>query len=143
MLVRTTFDDENGNVCNVEVKRNLQDWEITEYMNMLQLLATFKLNNNDDKLLWTSNKKSTFTVNSFYNYLQGQSNLDGMEFPSRMIWNTSAPPRISFFGWEAAKERILTIDNLMRRGIILTNRCFLCQKDAESTNHLLLWCPFT
>lgn len=60
-----------------------------------------------------------------------------------MIWKANAPPRTSFFTWKAAKERILTLDNLMKRGIPLTNRCFLCNCNEESCNHILLWCPLT
>lgn len=49
--------------------------------------------------------------------------------------------RISFYAWEAVKERTLTIDNLMRKDLTTANRCFLCKCCSESCNHLLLWCP--
>lgn len=25
----------------------------------------------------------------------------------------------------------------------MANRCFLCKSEAESCNHILLWCPFS
>lgn len=43
-------------------------------------------------------------------------------FPSKFIWKSGAPPRISSFAWEAAKERILTLDNLMKCGITTVNK---------------------
>ena len=50
------------------------------------------------------------------------------------------PPKVSFFVWAAALNRILTIDNLIKRQWILVNRCCLCCADAESVDHLLLHC---
>lgn len=37
---------------------------------------------------------------------------------------------------------ILTIDKLMKMGQSLVNICFLCKRDGESYNHVLLWCLF-
>ena len=42
--------------------------------------------------------------------------------------------------WTAAHEQILTLDNLMLRGLILVTRCCLCCSNAESVDHLLLLC---
>lgn len=123
------------------VNRNLQDWEIKEYENLLSFLKTIQLNNN--KLIWSLNSNGSFTVKFFYKHLAGHNCSERMDFPAKMIWRTKAPPRVSFFAWEASKDCILTIDNLMKRDIILSNRCFLCKNNAESSNHLLLWCPIT
>ena len=42
------------------------------------------------------------------------------------IWCAKVPKRVSFFLWTAAKDGILTIDNLVKRGQSLVNRCCLC-----------------
>jgi hypothetical protein len=36
--------------------------------------------------------------------------------------------------------KILTIDNLRKRNLILINRCCLCKSDEENVNHLFLHC---
>ena len=36
---------------------------------------------------------------------------------------------------------MLTLDKLKRRGIILANRCFLCEEEEETIDHLLIHCP--
>ena len=41
----------------------------------------------------------------------------------------------------AAQGQILTLDNLILCGHPLANRCCLCCSNAESMDHLLLFCP--
>ena len=43
--------------------------------------------------------------------------------------------------WTATHGQILTLDNLMLRVCRLANRCCLCCCNAESVDHLLLFCP--
>jgi hypothetical protein len=50
------------------------------------------------------------------------------------------PPRVACFAWTTAKGKIPTIDNLRRRGMIVVNRCWLCESDREFVDHLLLHC---
>ena len=59
-------------------------------------------------------------------------------FPFHSIWNSVVPPKIGFFA------------SLKRRGRALVNRCFLCEEDEETIEHLLihykkarmLWDPY-
>ena len=57
------------------------------------------------------------------------------------IWKVKVPKRVAFLMWTAAHGQILTLDNLMLRGRLLANRCCLCCNNAESVDHLLLFCP--
>ena len=50
--------------------------------------------------------------------------------------------KVSLLVWEASYGKILTCDNLQKKGIILVNRCFMCKGDSESTDHLLLHYKF-
>ena len=59
---------------------------------------------------------------------------------------------MSFFLWTTARDRILIIDNLVkrgqsdnlvRRGQCLINRCCLCCCDGKTMDHLLLHCKFS
>jgi len=61
-------------------------------------------------------------------------------FPCKLIWNSLAAAKVYFFVWEAIYGNILTYDNVQKRGEILVNRCFMCKRDFESTDHLLLHC---
>ena len=48
--------------------------------------------------------------------------------------------RVSFFSWEASWNKILTIDQLKRRGWDTPNRCCLCKEKEETSDHLILFC---
>ena len=37
--------------------------------------------------------------------------------------------------------KVFTLDQIKKRGRALANRCFLCKKDEETIDHLLLHCP--
>jgi len=67
-------------------------------------------------------------------------NLGDRGFPCRLIRRTSAPAKVAVFIWEASHGKILTIDNLPKRGITSVNRCYMCKAEYESVDHLLLHC---
>ena len=48
-----------------------------------------------------------------------------------------------FFAWEASWGKILTLEQLQRRGYSLANRCFLCLSEVETVDLLLLHCVKT
>ncbi|OAY80269.1 hypothetical protein ACMD2_25137, partial [Ananas comosus] len=58
------------------------------------------------------------------------------------VWYSFAPPRVLFFMWLLHKDRILTLDNLRRRGWILTSRCELCLNAGEDIIHLFPQCSY-
>ena len=52
-------------------------------------------------------------------------------------------PKVSFFAWEATWVKVLTLDQVQKRGWALANRCYLCQAHEEFIDHLLLHCEKT
>ena len=97
-----------------------------------------------DSVKWDLNHKGEFTVKSFYLQLllvNHPFSSFGGGFPYRLIWRSLAPTKVSFFVWEAVHGKILTCNNLQRRGKILVNRCYMCKCDLETEDHLLLHCP--
>ena len=88
-------------------------------------------------MVWKLRNSDQFDVSSFYCALQGPIR---KKFPWKGIWGVKAPCHISFFIWTAARGKILTCDNLMRRGHVLAGWCCLCKNHWESGDHLLLHC---
>ena len=52
-------------------------------------------------------------------------------------------PKVNIFFWILLQNKVLTIDNLIKRGFVIINRCALCKKDGESVDHITLHYPFT
>lgn len=47
------------------------------------------------------------------------------------------PTKVPFFVCCAAKDEILTIDNLIRRQMVMVNWCSMCLRDGESVAHFV------
>ena len=50
------------------------------------------------------------------------------------------PTKVVFFAWEATWGNVLTLDRLQRRGVQLSNCCFLRECEEENVNHILIHC---
>ena len=53
-------------------------------------------------------------------------------------WIKGLTPKINIFFWILLQKKILTQDNLQKRGINVVNWCCLCKKDLEDSDHLFL-----
>ena len=49
-------------------------------------------------------------------------------------------PKWVFFAWEASWGKVLTLDQLKKRGWTLANRCFLCCAEEKFIDHILIHC---
>ena len=90
--------------------------------------------NEEDKVLWTETKSNKFTIKSLYNALETGISVF---FPMKIIWNPWVQPKVSFFAWKATWEKAPTLDKIQKRRQSLANRCYLCQMDEESIDHIL------
>jgi hypothetical protein len=49
-------------------------------------------------------------------------------------------PWFAFLSWTSSLGKILTMDILRKRGLIVPNWCCMCKRSGESVDHLLLHC---
>uniref|UniRef100_A0A2N9IY25 FF domain-containing protein n=1 Tax=Fagus sylvatica TaxID=28930 RepID=A0A2N9IY25_FAGSY len=116
--------------------RSVQDWELESISSFMDILYSTPVQGaREDKLSWGNSGSKVFTVKCFYRYLSSPSS---RFFPWKVVWKSKIPPRAAFFSWTAALGKILTIDNLKKRGLILVDWCCLCKESGESPDHLLL-----
>ncbi|XP_074289207.1 uncharacterized protein LOC141614356 [Silene latifolia] len=52
-------------------------------------------------------------------------------------------PNHKIIGLLAIQNKLPTLDNLSRRGLIIANRCVLCESHSESALHLFFECSFS
>ena len=129
----TLGEDGGWNPC---FSRPFNDWEMGMVERFLLSLQGKKvIINLEDR--WKEAKGGNFTVKSFYNALEGGSTVP---FPRSIIWSPYVPTKVGFFAWEATWGKVLTLDQLKKRGWALPNRCYLCGATEESINHLLIHC---
>eukprot|EP00253_Pinus_taeda_P027333 PITA_27333 len=60
----------------------------------------------------------------------------------KIVWRSEALPKIIFFIWLLLKGKILTAENLKKRGINGPSRCPNCCKAEETMHHLFVEYPF-
>lgn len=93
-----------------------------------------------DGTRWKWTDTGTFTVKSAYGAIKNEPHISNN---LHRIWKTKAPPRFKVFGWIMIRNKILTIDNLQRKGMILVNRCIMCKKANETVKHLFYRCEIS
>uniref|UniRef100_A0A2N9HQY3 DNA topoisomerase (ATP-hydrolyzing) n=1 Tax=Fagus sylvatica TaxID=28930 RepID=A0A2N9HQY3_FAGSY len=90
-----------------------------------------------DKMHWHLTRKGVFDARSYFQALQAPR---VVAFPWKIIWGVKSPRRVAFFMWTVAWDRILTYDNLRKRGLVLAGWCCMCKGDDESVDHLFIHC---
>ena len=119
--------------------RPFNDWEVEAVERLLSTLQGKRLAASlEDRVVWKVSKNGIFSVKSLYNSLNPSY---AVPFPWSIIWSPCVPTKVGFFAWEASWGKVLTQDQLKRRGWILANRCFLCCVEEETINNILVHCP--
>jgi hypothetical protein len=102
---------------NVLFTRYAQDWEVEMVMSFYEQLYSIRIRHGEvDRVEWNLSKKRSFAVKTFYKALVCHK---AASFPWKGIWRVKAPKRVAFFVWTAVLGKILTRDNLRRRGIVV------------------------
>ncbi|RVW76218.1 mRNA cap guanine-N7 methyltransferase 2 [Vitis vinifera] len=93
-----------------------------------------------DGVEWVDTKSGIFSVKSFYSSLASKG---ADPFPHDTAWNSWAPVGVHFFAWEATWGKILTLDQLKKRGWKLPKRCYMCKEEEETIGDALFSKRFT
>jgi hypothetical protein len=118
-----------------------RDWE--NYVRGLKH-PRFTLTNEIDKIVWSWDNKLGFVSAKQGYEVQFLEDLEEEQKDlTRDIWNWLIPLRIKLFCWLMIENRILTWENMIKRGFVGPSRCALCRGEEETINHLMINFPFT
>ena len=123
---------------NLSFGRSFNDWELEQVMAFFSLIHSHTPRGEEaDNLRWRLNGKGTFDSHSFYHALHAP---EAVAFLWKIIWGVKSPRRVAFFMCTVAWDRILTYDNLRKKGFVLAGWCCMCKSDGESVDHLFIHC---
>lgn len=96
----------------------------------------------NDLLRWGRNNEGIF------NLKEAKRIVTGLNYPSpdktwKDLWNNPHWMKIKLFMWLVQHKKILTWENLRKRGFAGPSRCQLCGLQEETMDHLLNLCSFT
>lgn len=131
-------------VLKVSDYRTDQGWKnlslIFENLKLIMtMLNSMVINNKRDEVIWGDNPSGYYSVASGYNSLWSLKEKP----PWVKAWLPCLTPKINIFYWLALQDKILTQDNLIKRGHIMPKRCILCKNQMELVNHILIHFSFS
>ncbi|GJR96166.1 RNA-directed DNA polymerase, eukaryota, reverse transcriptase zinc-binding domain protein [Tanacetum coccineum] len=96
----------------------------------------------EDKAVWISNTgiEQSFKVSNFWKDMNCNT---GKVDWYPLVWFTQASPRHAFVTWLTIQQRLMTQDKLLIWRPNEDLKCALCNKCADSHNHLFFTCEFS
>jgi hypothetical protein len=104
----------------------------------------FLLVDRSDELIWNGGDSSgQISVKNVYEALSNKIWRYKIGGWRRNIWTWDFPMKIKLFIWLLGENKILTWENLQKRGWKGPGMCYLCRVKGETSNHIFVNCPFT
>lgn len=94
----------------------------------------------EDRYIWDTSG-GFFSVKEGYKSLQNTTPVANWNLHSA-AWKTECLPKVKHFNWTLLKGKILTAENLRKRGIQGPSIYCFCRAEEESIQHSFLLCPF-
>jgi hypothetical protein len=84
-----------------------------------------------------------YSVKEGYNTLLSTLRVYQNSTKWKNVWSQDSLPKVNFFTWSLSHGKILTGENLMKRGFHDPFICPLCQSNQDNIHHLFWNCPFS
>lgn len=106
-ILAEMWDQVNGQGSrNLKFVRAFSDWDLDMVLNLLHALQNEKVNSELDRICWTGGKGDHFSIRDAYRVLEPNASF---AFLVKGIRVACALTRTTFFTWEAAGGKVLTI----------------------------------
>ena len=124
------------------MSRYFQPWEIQAIKKI-----PIPLHDMEDTWMWKHTLTGMFSVRSAYFIEMTEARKQHPSSSShdstpvwKWLWSGISPPKVKMFGWKAAHNGLPVRTNLARRGMQVDQICPRCGEDAETIEHMLLFC---
>jgi hypothetical protein len=115
--------------------------ELNEFILLWEeITLVARVEDSEDEIKWKWTPDGQYTTQSAY---QIQFRGQYKKLASTPIWRAKAEPKFRIFAWILLQHKILTANNLAKRGWPHEPVCKLCQTSLETPTHLCMDCPFT
>ena len=94
-----------------------------------------------DKRCW-GRQFGKYTTAEGYQHFTANYNVPANPRIWNNLWKHSTLPKIDLFSWTLIHKKILTGENMEKRGFAGPFRCPLCAVDSENISHLFFKCSF-
>ncbi|CAN1805352.1 Putative ribonuclease H protein At1g65750 [Linum perenne] len=134
-----------GRVWNIPLSIMLRGGALEEWNQLIHWLESLPgqlITSGPAYVVWPLHASGRFTVKSLRSFMTAERFEVWPDFPKGVVWSKMVPTKIQGFLWMVWHGKIASIDNLQKRGMVLTNWCVLCEKNLESIDHMFLHCPF-
>ncbi|KAE8704410.1 PHD finger family protein, putative isoform 2 [Hibiscus syriacus] len=130
----------NGWVWNIQLRRNLCDWELDQWLSLMLLIDNITPNESvDDFLGWSGKGDGLFSVKSCRMTISSRTG--GHSQWKKWVWSGLTPPRVETFLWQFTHQKLAVRVELKKRGVNLEDvLCPFCHKYEESIHHLFFSC---
>ena len=126
----------DGSTLKCSFRRTVSEQRWNDWLEVVQLASTITFSFEEDALIWCFASNGTYSSQSLYRII----NFRGI-IPVHVsaIWSLKIPPRVHFFLWLLAKNKLLTRDNLNIRKKLDDVNCLFCSEN-ESAHNLFFHC---
>ena len=118
--------------------------EVDNYIALTQLLTDWVVNRTKDSFQWRLEALGQFPTKS--TFLKLTIGATKVNLPLvNLIWKPKIPRKTKFFLWSLPYRSLNTQDKLQRKFPncnLSPSMCPLCQKEAETLDHIFLLCEF-
>ncbi|KAL9683236.1 hypothetical protein QQ045_015055 [Rhodiola kirilowii] len=133
---------------HLRFRRGLYQWEELNKLELLEGLKHIQLKEHEnDKMVWSYSPDGIFSTNSLMKAamsIRGQKK-KWVEVPFQ-LWSGLAPPKVELLIWRIYLDSLPSKVTLQRRRILRNSQdlnCVLCEREAETTDHLLNQCRWS
>lgn len=134
----TIADNREGNIWSITFRRNLQDWEGEDFLNLFGWLEGHNIaESQPDRISWGSSMQRH--IHS-YKHLCSQNEIIE-NWPCKLIWRNRLPTQVICFTWTALNGACLTQDNLAEGAFSWLIEGTCGRGTWSPLTNLLIYCP--